>query len=117
MSLADSPEDNEDVSDCVLVQELIDMNASTPPLYIIRELQVELRQIARAFDMDLIDNCTQAASTYRNGIATVHLCLKATARHFARVILGDYPLARGRKSLHECIHECMHACTFMRLWA
>ena len=65
MALADSPEDNQDVSDCVLVQELIDINASTPPLYIVRELQVELRQIALAFDVDQIAICTEAASKAR----------------------------------------------------
>ena len=97
MSVADSPEDNQDMSDDVLVQELIEINASTPPLYIIRELQADLRLFALAFDADQIANCTEAASTYRNWIATAQLCPKATARHFSRVILGDYPLARGRK--------------------
>ena len=72
MSLADSPEDNQDVSDCVLVQELIDINASTPPLYIVRELQVELRQIALAFDVEQIANCTEAASKARR--FTIFLC-------------------------------------------
>ena len=61
MSVADSSEDNQNMSDVGLPTELTEINAFIPPLYVIREMQVELGHFALALNVDQIANCTDAA--------------------------------------------------------